>query len=84
MLDQPRTAIVTGAAKRVGAVIAASLLAEEWSVVAHAHHDGGDVPEGATKVVAELGGTASAGVIFDAAARSPRSPAGEQCGALRP
>ena len=32
-----RTAIVTGAGKRVGAVIAQSLLADGWTVIAHVH-----------------------------------------------
>ena len=40
------TAIVTGAGKRVGAVIAAGLIADGWTVVAHVHHDGDDVPAG--------------------------------------
>ena len=54
MTATPRTAIVTGAAKRVGARIAAGLLAEGWTVVAHAHSAGDDVPDGAVKAVAEL------------------------------
>ena len=70
MQDQAGTAIVTGAAKRVGAVIAASLLAEGWNVLAHAHHDD-DVPHGARKVVAELGDAHCADKIFDAAADLP-------------
>jgi NAD(P)-dependent dehydrogenase (short-subunit alcohol dehydrogenase family) len=71
MQDQARTAIVTGAAKRVGAVIAASLLAEGWKVVAHAHNDEDDVPEGTRKVVAELGDALCADKIFEAAAGLP-------------
>ena len=50
MRDLDRTAIVTGAAKRVGAVVAASLIADGWSVVAHVHHPDDEVPSGAVKV----------------------------------
>ena len=66
-----RTAIVTGAGKRVGAVIAAGLLADGWNVVAHVHHAGDEVPDGAVKVVAELTDVDCANVIFDAALGHP-------------
>jgi NAD(P)-dependent dehydrogenase (short-subunit alcohol dehydrogenase family) len=66
-----RTAIVTGAGKRVGAVIAAELLADGWNVVAHVHHAGDEVPDGAVKVVAELTDVDCAEVIFDAALGHP-------------
>ncbi|MFL6765990.1 MAG: SDR family oxidoreductase [Sphingomicrobium sp.] len=49
-----RTAIVTGAGKRVGATIARALLDDGWAVLAHVHHSDDTVPEGATKVVADL------------------------------
>ena len=49
-----RTAIVTGAGKRVGAEIAHALLADGWSVVAHVHDAADAVPEGAAKAVADL------------------------------
>jgi len=49
-----RTAIVTGAGKRVGATIARALLDDGWAVLAHVHHPDDIVPEGATKVVADL------------------------------
>ncbi len=39
-----RTAIVTGAGKRVGAEIAQALLADGWTCVAHVHHAMDDVP----------------------------------------
>jgi NAD(P)-dependent dehydrogenase (short-subunit alcohol dehydrogenase family) len=71
MHGQERTAIVTGAGKRVGAVIAAELLADGWSVVAHVHHDDDAVPDGATKVVAELTDVDCADVIFRATAGLP-------------
>ncbi|NUT00955.1 MAG: SDR family oxidoreductase, partial [Sphingomonas sp.] len=71
MLDQPHTAIVTGAGKRVGAAVAASLLANGWTVVAHVHHAEDDVPDGAVKVVAELTDLACADTIFEAAAALP-------------
>ena len=54
MPREPSTAIVTGASKRVGRVIAEALLADGWTVVAHVHHDGDEVPEGAVEVAADL------------------------------
>ena len=61
-----RTAIVTGAGKRVGAAIAAALVADGWAVVAHVHHDEDQVPDGATKVVADLAEPDCAERIFRA------------------
>ena len=46
MQRRDRTAIVTGAGKRVGAAIAAALLDDGWTVVAHVHHDDDSVPGG--------------------------------------
>ncbi len=66
-----RTAIVTGAGKRVGRAIASALLVDGWSVVAHVHHDGGDVPDGAVAVVADLAEQGAAGAILAAAAGLP-------------
>ncbi len=62
-----RTAIVTGAGKRVGAAIAESLLADGWAVIAHVHHPDDDVPAGAVKAVADLGEPGCAEAIFGAA-----------------
>ena len=59
-----RTAIVTGAGKRVGAVIASALLDDGWTVVAHVHHDVDNVPEGAVKVPADLADPSCADAIF--------------------
>ena len=69
--DQPRTAIVTGAGKRVGAEIARALLSDGWSVVAHVHQDGDEVAEGAVKAVADLAEPDCAERIFAAAAGLP-------------
>ena len=66
-----RTAIVTGAGKRVGAAIARALIADGWTVIAHVHHDGDTVPDGATKVVADLGDLDCAETIFGVAAGLP-------------
>ncbi|MEO6113062.1 MAG: SDR family oxidoreductase [Sphingomicrobium sp.] len=63
-MDQAATAIVTGGGKRVGAAIVAGLIADGWGVVAHVHHDSDDVPEGAVKVVADLGEADCAARIF--------------------
>lgn len=49
-----RTAIVTGAGKRVGRAIAEALVADGWTVVAHVRRDGDEVPQGTIKVAAEL------------------------------
>ena len=67
MNEGPRTAIVTGAGKRVGAVLAAALVEDGWAVVAHVHHADDAVPEGAVKVVADLADRTSADTIFEAA-----------------
>jgi NAD(P)-dependent dehydrogenase (short-subunit alcohol dehydrogenase family) len=66
-----RTAIVTGAGKRIGAVIAGALLADGWTVLAHVHHDEDAVPEGAAKVVADLSQRDCAERVFAAAEALP-------------
>jgi NAD(P)-dependent dehydrogenase (short-subunit alcohol dehydrogenase family) len=66
-----RTAIVTGAGKRVGLAIACALLADGWTVVAHVHHEADAVPEGAQKVVADLSHAGCAQRIFEAAKGLP-------------
>lgn len=68
---QDRTAIVTGAGKRVGAVIAAELVADGWAVIAHVHHAGDAVPDGAVKAVAELTDPGCAAAIFGVAKDLP-------------
>jgi NAD(P)-dependent dehydrogenase (short-subunit alcohol dehydrogenase family) len=66
-----RTAVVTGAGKRVGADIARALLADGWSVIAHVHHAEDEVAKGAVKVVADLASTDCADTVFAAAAGLP-------------
>jgi NAD(P)-dependent dehydrogenase (short-subunit alcohol dehydrogenase family) len=66
-----RTAIVTGAGKRVGAAIAQALLDDGWDVVAHVHREQDDVPEGAMKVAADLADASAAQTIFAAAGVLP-------------
>lgn len=63
------TAIVTGAARRIGATIARALVEEGWEVVAHVHHHDDDVPEGTIRVAADLADPDCAQVIFGAASR---------------
>lgn len=70
-MSNDRTAIVTGAGKRVGFEIAQALLADGWNVVAHVHHADDEVPEGAVKAVADLSDAASAEAIFAGAASLP-------------
>ncbi|HEY6049247.1 MAG TPA: SDR family oxidoreductase [Sphingomicrobium sp.] len=69
--QQSRTAIVTGAGKRVGAEIAEALLGLGWTVVAHVHHAEDSVAEGALKVVADLADERCAEAIFAAAEGLP-------------
>ena len=70
-MNVDRTAIVTGAGKRVGARIAKALAADGWTVVAHVHHDEDNVATGAHKVVADLADPDCAATIFGAAAGLP-------------
>ena len=66
-----RTAIVTGAGKRVGAHIATALVADRWRVVAHVHHAGDPVPDGAVQAVADLTDPNCAEAVFKAAEGLP-------------
>lgn len=70
-MTSERTAIVTGAGKRVGQEITAALLDDGWRVVAHVHRDSDEVPRGATKVFADLEQPACADMIFGAAEALP-------------
>lgn len=71
MIDEARTAIVTGAGRRVGWAIACSLLAEGWTVLAHVRNEGDAVPEGTISVAAELDSADCAKRIFAAATDLP-------------
>jgi NAD(P)-dependent dehydrogenase (short-subunit alcohol dehydrogenase family) len=71
MASSTRTAIVTGAGKRVGAEIARALLADGWSVVAHVRRETDAVPDGAVKAVADLADPGCARAIFVCAAGLP-------------
>ena len=66
MTTSAKTAIVTGAGRRVGAAIAAALLGDGWQVVAHVHHAVDEVPAGASKVVADLADPDCGEAIFAA------------------
>jgi NAD(P)-dependent dehydrogenase (short-subunit alcohol dehydrogenase family) len=67
----PRTAIVTGAGKRIGAAVASALAGDGWTVVAHVHDPGDPVPGGCVKVVADLADRDGEGRIFAAAEGLP-------------
>jgi NAD(P)-dependent dehydrogenase (short-subunit alcohol dehydrogenase family) len=66
-----RTAIVTGAGKRVGVEIARALLIDGWAVLAHVHDLHDEVPQGARKVAADLADPNCASKIFGAADALP-------------
>lgn len=70
-MAETRTAIVTGAGKRVGAAIAEALIADGWTVIAHVHHGADTVPGRGIKVVADLADADCADRIFDAARGLP-------------
>jgi NAD(P)-dependent dehydrogenase (short-subunit alcohol dehydrogenase family) len=70
-MSSDRTAIVTGAGKRVGFEIARALVADGWNVVAHVHHAEDEVPDGAVKAVADLSHAAAGEAIFAEAVTLP-------------
>lgn len=70
-MDEQRTAIVTGAGKRVGAAIASALVERAWTVLAHVRNPGDPVPDGAHRVAADLASPACAATIFEAATQLP-------------
>jgi NAD(P)-dependent dehydrogenase (short-subunit alcohol dehydrogenase family) len=70
-MTEPGTALVTGAAKRVGRDIAQALLDDGWNVVAHTHHDSDGVPEGAVKAAADLAQPDCAERVFAATTGLP-------------
>ena len=65
-MSSARTAVVTGGGKRVGEAIVRALIEDGWSVVAHVHHDGDAVHDGAVKAVADLAEADCAARIFAA------------------
>ena len=66
-----RTAIVTGAGKRVGARLARALVEDGWTVLAHVRRTADEAPEGAIRVVADLADPGSAESIFEGARGLP-------------
>ncbi|MBA3526544.1 MAG: SDR family NAD(P)-dependent oxidoreductase, partial [Sphingomonas sp.] len=70
-MTEPRTAIVTGAGKRVGARLAEALVERGWTVVAHVRSEDDPVPAGATRVAADLADPDCARAIFAAADALP-------------
>lgn len=68
-----KVAIVTGAGKRVGRVLAEGLLADGWQVVAHVRRGDDEVPEGAIRAAADLAdGKQAADTILAACPGPPR------------
>lgn len=70
-MEHERTAIVTGAGKRVGAEIARALVSDGWTVVAHVRSDGDSVPDRTIKVAADLADPGCADRIFAGAKGLP-------------
>ena len=70
-MKEARTAIVTGAGKRVGKAIAEALLADGWTVVAHVRREDDTVPDEAIRVAADLTSLDCAERIFAAADGTP-------------
>jgi NAD(P)-dependent dehydrogenase (short-subunit alcohol dehydrogenase family) len=70
-MKQDRTAIVTGAGKRVGREISAALLDDGWTVVGHVHHQSDDLADRVIKAVADLGDPSAADTIFGVAKGLP-------------
>lgn len=70
-MEEARTAIVTGAGKRVGAHLAGALLERGWKVVAHVRKNDDAIVDGAVKAVADLASTDCAETIFAAAEGLP-------------
>ncbi|MDQ3483418.1 MAG: SDR family oxidoreductase [Pseudomonadota bacterium] len=68
MIENPATAIVTGAGKRIGAYVAAALVERGWTVLAHVRSQGDAVPAGTVPVAADLADPNCAAQIFEAAA----------------
>ncbi len=68
---EARTAIVTGAGKRVGANLVEALIARGWTVLAHVRREGDRVPQGAYAVAADLADPECAQAIFAAAESLP-------------
>lgn len=66
-----RTAIVTGAGKRVGALVARALLDRGWTVVGHVRREEDRPPSGAIKAVADLASADCASRIFAACDELP-------------
>ena len=69
-MKSERTAIVTGAGRRVGAEIARELVKDGWTVIAHVHDERDEVA-GTVKVAADLSNPQCADAIFGAAVGLP-------------
>lgn len=70
-MEEPHTAIITGAGKRVGAHLASVLVERGWNVVAHVRRSEDMVVDGAVKVAADLASRDCAETIFAAAQGLP-------------
>ena len=68
---EARTAIVTGAARRVGRILAEGLIADGWTVIAHVRNVDDPVPEGAVRASADLADRNCHDAIFAAAEGLP-------------
>jgi NAD(P)-dependent dehydrogenase (short-subunit alcohol dehydrogenase family) len=70
-MEEPKTAIVTGARKRVGACLATAFVERGWTVLAHVRNPDDEVPAGSIRVAADLSDPGCAATIFAAADTLP-------------
>lgn len=70
-MNEKRTAIVTGAGKRIGADLVSALLERDWTVLAHVRREEDEVSAGALAVAADLDSADCAERIFAAAKDLP-------------
>jgi NAD(P)-dependent dehydrogenase (short-subunit alcohol dehydrogenase family) len=70
-MTEPRTAVVTGAGKRVGLEIAQALVSDGWSVIAQVRRGDDAVPDGSLRVACDLADIQSVDRLFEAADKLP-------------
>ena len=80
MTEQPRTVLITGAARRVGAAIARKLAADGWNVIVHYHRSAHEAEQLAAEI-RQAGGVCHP-VQADLASRSDVEDLMDRCAAF--